>query len=90
MNRRTLLTGLFCAAAAPAIVRASSLMPVKAPLKLEVVWNGFASDRYWAVWDCGLSNAEFNALHAGVCPLTIRPDRLATYVEAPRRNLLAV
>lgn len=36
MNRRSLLTGLLCAIASPAIVRASSLMPVRAYLGIDL------------------------------------------------------
>jgi len=53
MDRRTLLTSLTCFIAAPAIVRASSLMPIKPlPLSLgEVPW--LADDVWQLTWeDC--------------------------------------
>lgn len=41
MQRRSFLAGMLAAAAAPAIIRASSLMPVWVPKK-EIVHNGLA------------------------------------------------
>jgi hypothetical protein len=52
LTRRTLLGSLFCAAAAPAIVRISSLMPVRALEALPApvvgdIWLGMSQNFVW-------------------------------------------
>lgn len=94
LSRRKLLGGLFLAAAAPAIVRASSLMPVKALepewAVIRPAWIGIWNQRFYAVWQRALLDAEMRAIDAGMDPRVAAPDGLKVYVETPRRDLLAV
>lgn len=53
LSRRSLITGLVSLVAAPAIVRAGSIMPVKAwaegsPLWFDPLWYDPIVDAYWA------------------------------------------
>jgi len=59
MNRRALLTGLTCLIAAPAIVRVSSLMPIKAvpnwtviPMRMSIDYAGSMDGTHtlFAIW----------------------------------------
>ncbi len=49
INRRSLITGLISLIAAPAIVRAGSLMPVKAMRPMTVQWMDSVSFADWQV-----------------------------------------
>lgn len=82
-SRRTLITGLVSLVAAPAVVRAASLMPVRAPLKLGKV----VRIRYPADWtfSAGPPLSTVAGNFEVVCsPRVITIDDIAATVLEPK------
>ena len=96
LTRRSLLTGLGAIIAAPAIVRASSLMPVKAWVQNPIWGRSPAMEMLDAIrlyqghisnfiaWEgMPLSAADIAALHAGADPMLFHPDKITHYYPGP-------
>jgi hypothetical protein len=70
VSRRNFLRGLFAAAAAPAIVRVASIMPVKAPPIVVAPAGGYLMPQeYWAVVHPHLADDLKRWLYGDVPPL---------------------
>lgn len=76
-TRRGLILGLSALLVAPAIVRASSLMPVKAIKPEQFRWDGPRGEV--AIWNSALGDDEIRALAAGFPPQLVHPLALALY-----------